>query len=130
MTKRIIVFVFAVFLLLNTYGCAALLVGAAGGVGTSVWLSGKLSQEVNISFERAIQATKSALKSLKLQVTKETKEKDVAQIISKYTDAKTIWIDIRRISDSSSKIDVRVGAVSSDKLAADKILKRIQRYFF
>jgi hypothetical protein len=48
--------------------------------------------------------------------------------MSKYTDGKTIWIDVRRISDRSSKVEVRVGAVEGDKEAADKIIKRIQRY--
>jgi hypothetical protein len=120
--------IFTGFLLVNLYGCVAVLAGAAGGGGTAVWLSGKLSQEVNASFERAVDATKSALRSLNLKVTKETKEEKVAQIISKYTDGKTIWIDIRPITAANSKVEVRVGAVSGDKEAADKILKRIVRY--
>ncbi len=48
--------------------------------------------------------------------------------MSKYSDGKTIWVDIRRITEASSKIEVRVGAVSGDKAAADRILKRIERY--
>ncbi|MCX5703526.1 MAG: DUF3568 family protein [Candidatus Omnitrophica bacterium] len=55
-------------------------------------------------------------------------EQNVAQIMSKYTDGKTIWIDVRRVTESSSEIRVRVGAVKGDKEAADKILKRILRY--
>jgi hypothetical protein len=126
--KKLLAFVFSGLLLMNIYGCFALLAGAAAGGGTAIWLSGKLSREVNVSFDRAIQATKSALNSLKLEVTKETIEQDVAQIMSKYTNGKTIWIDIRRITQASSKIEVRVGAVGGDKQAADKILKTIMRY--
>jgi hypothetical protein len=48
--------------------------------------------------------------------------------MSKYSDGKTIWIDIHRITEASSKIEVRVGAVSGNKEAADKILKKIIRY--
>ena len=128
MIKRIAVVIFVGLLLMNIYGCVALLAGAAGGAGTAVWLSEKLTQEVDVSFERTIKATKSALKSLKLELTKETIEQNVAQIMSKYTDGKTIWIDIHRIGEMRSKIAVRVGAVNSDKIAADKILKRIIRY--
>ena len=128
MLRMIMNFIFAIFILLNLSGCVAVLAGAAGGAGTAVWLSEKLTQEVNSPFERTIQAVKFALKSLRLEVTKETVEQDIAQIMSKYTDGKTIWIDVRRITEHSSKVEVRVGAINSDKEAADKILKRVLRY--
>jgi hypothetical protein len=127
MLKRISALIFTGLLLISVYGCL-LLAGAAGGAGTAVWLSGKLSQDVNAPFDKTIMATESALKSLSLEVTKKTVEGDVAQIMSKYSDGKTIWIDIRRVTEASSKIEVRVGAVEGDKQAADKIIKRIQRY--
>ena len=128
MIRKISALIFVSLLLINAYGCI-LLAGAAGGAGTAVWLSGKLTQEVNTPFDRTITATESALKSLKLEVTKKTVEQEkVAQIMSKYTDGKTIWIDIRKVTDASSRVDVRVGAIEGDKRAADKILKTIQRY--
>lgn len=128
---KILVFIFAGILMMNISGCAAVLIGAAGtagGAGTALWLSEKLTQEVDAPFERAVKAAKSALKSLRLAVAKETIEQNSAQIISRYADGKTIWIDVHRLTDSSSKIEVRVGAVSSNKEAAAKILKRINRY--
>lgn len=129
MYKKALVYVFFTVMLVNIYGCAALLLGsAAGGAGTAVWLSGKLTQQVNASFESTIEAAKSGLKALNLEVTKETKEENVAQIKSKYSDGKTIWIDIRRITETSSKIEVRVGAVTSDKEAAAKILNSIKKH--
>jgi len=128
MIKRLSRLFFAGFLLMNLCGCVALLAGGAGGAGTAVWLSGKLTQEVNAPFERTVKAADSALKSLRLEVTKETKEQNVAQIMSKYTDGKTIWVDIHKITEASSRIDVRVGAVKGDKGAAAKILKRIIQY--
>jgi hypothetical protein len=118
----------AVLILVNVYGCVALLAGAAGGAGTAVWLSEKLSQEVNAPFDKAIKASVSALQSLHLEVTKETRQENVAQIMSKYTDGKTVWIDIRRITDASSKIDIRVGAIDGDKEASSKILNEIKKY--
>ena len=127
MFKKTMVFIFSVFLLVNMCGCIALLVGAAAGTGTAVWLSGKLSQEVNVSFERSLEASKSALKSLKLSITKETVKEDLAQVMSNYTDGKTIWIDINRVSKTTSRIEVRVG-VTGDKEAAHKVLDRIRRY--
>jgi hypothetical protein len=129
MLKRVTVIILAGLLFINIYGCVALIAGAAaGGAGTAVWLSGKLTQDVNAPFERTINAAKSALKSLKLELTKETLEQNVAQIIGKYSDGKTIWIDIRKLTEASSQIEVRVGAVNSDRIAAEKILKRIRQY--
>jgi hypothetical protein len=128
MVKKACVLLFSGLLVITLSGCIALLAGAAGGAGTAAWLSGKLSQEVNAPFNQSINATKSALRSLQLEVAKETTEANTAQIVSKYSDGKTIWIDIHRITEHSSKIDVRVGAVSTDKEAADKILKRIIRF--
>lgn len=127
MFKKIAAVIFMGFLLFNMYGCFLLLAGAAGGTGTAAWLSGKLTQEVNAPFDTTIKAAKSAVKSLRLEVTKETKEEAIAQIMSKYTDGKTVWIDVHKITDNSSKIEVRVGAVSN-KEAASKIMKKITQY--
>lgn len=122
--KRIMMLFVACFFLLNIYGCWLIVAGAAGGSGTAAWLSGKLSQRVNASYDRTINAAKSALKSLKMEVTKESKSKSVTQIKSLYSDGREIWIDIRPISESATKVEVRVGALG-DKTASDKILKEI-----
>jgi hypothetical protein len=128
MIKRLISFCTAVFMLLNAWGCIPLLFGAAGGAGTSVWLSGKLTQEFNQPYDRTITAAENALKSLDLEITKKTRAETVTQFRSKYTDGKEIWIDVRKITEKSTKVEVRVGAISPDKAASDKILKRIQKY--
>jgi hypothetical protein len=128
MFEKIGVFVFSGLLLLNMYGCVPLLAGAAGGAGTGTWLSGKLSQEFHAPYERTIDAAKKALQSLKLEITKETKDANIAQLKSIYLDGKETWIDIRKVTDNSTKVEVRVGGVQPDKEAADKILKTIERY--
>ncbi len=128
MYKKIAIVIFSGLLLTGTYGCFALFAGAAGGAGTAVWLSGKLTQEFSAGYDRTVAASESALKSLGLELVKEAKEDTVTQLRSKYTDGKEIWIDVRRVSENSTKVEVRVGAVSPDKKAADQILKRIQSY--
>ena len=128
MVKRIIVSIFAGFLLFNLCGCLAILAGGAGGAGTAAWLSGKLTQEVNASYDNTIRAAKSALKSLGLDMTKETREETVDQIKSKYTDGREIWIDIHKINETSCKVEVRVGVVGNGKEAAGKIMNKIKRY--
>jgi adenylyl- and sulfurtransferase ThiI len=110
------------------YGCFALFAGAVGGVGTGVWLSGKLTEQFDATYDHTIQATESALRSFKFEIAKEAKEANVATFRSHYTDGKEIWIDVRRITDTSTKVEVRVGAVSADKAASTKILNRIKEY--
>ena len=128
MFKKTAVFVFSGFLLLNMYGCFALFAGAVGGAGTAAWLSGKLTQQVNAPYERTVGAIESALKSFNLVIVKEVKEADITTFRSNYTDGKEIWIDVKRITESSIKVEIRVGGVSSDKEACTKILNRIKEY--
>ena len=129
MAKRLIVFVVSGFLLLNLYGCFALIAGsAAGGAGTAVWLTDKLTQQFNAPYDFTIKAAENALKSLRLELTKEARTAKITQLRSKYTDGKEIWIDIRKTTENSTKVEVRVGVVKSNKEAASKILKRIQDY--
>ena len=128
MSRKIGLVILMCLISISLSGCFFLFAGAAGGAGTAVWLEGKLTQEFHASYERTIAATKRSLSSLRLDLVKETKEATVTQLKSKYSDGKEIWIDIRKISENSTKVEVRVGAVHPDKEAADKILKRIQRY--
>ena len=128
MFKKIAVFIFSGFLLLNICGCFLLLAGAVGGVGTTVWLSGKLTQQFNATYEQTIKATESALRSFNFGIAKEAKEANVTTFRSHYTDGKEIWIDVRRVTDASTKVEIRVGGVSAVKEACTKILNRIKSY--
>lgn len=126
MLKKVLTLIFAGLILVNIYGCFALFAGAAGGAGTAVWLSGKLTQAVNGGYAQTIQATESALKSLNLEIEKEDKKQDVTTFRSHYTDGKEIWIDVRRINDNTSKVEVRVGALSADKDVSAMIMQKIK----
>lgn len=127
MFKRVAVFIFSIILLVNLCGCVALVAGVAGGAGTATWLSGKLTQEVNADLQGTLRATRSAFKSLGLAITKETVKDNVVQVTGDYTDGRAIWVDMHRISRSSTKVEVRVGALG-DKQAASEILEKITRY--
>ncbi len=127
MLKKLLVFMILSVFVVNFHGCALVVAGAAGGAGTAAWLSGKLTKDVNVPLEKATTASKKAMKALKYKVTKETTKDKVSQIIGEYSDGRQIWIDVHSISENSSRIEVRVGAVS-DKEAADKIMSKIQRY--
>ena len=125
--KKLLTIMLGGLLILNFYGCVALLAGTAGGAGTAVWLSGKLVQQVDAPYRTTVDATKSALKSMDLELFREAKANDVTQIRGHYTDGRKIWIDIRPVTATTSRIEVRVGAFS-DKAASDKVLKKIISY--
>jgi hypothetical protein len=126
--KRMSVAVATAVLVMNMYGCVAMLAGGAAGAGTAAWLSQKLTQQFDTPYEPTIKATEKALQALHLPINKEEKTADVTQIRSQYSDGKDIWIDIRMITSASTKVEVRVGAVNPDKAASEKILKKIERY--
>ncbi len=127
MVKKMEGIFLCIILVLNLSGCVLLFGAAAGGAGTAFWLSGKLSDEVNASYERTIVAAKKAVESLDMNVDKETKSDEVTQIRSEYADGREVWIDVRPLTQKSSKIDIRVG-IKGDKAASAKILERIKKY--
>ncbi len=116
--------IISLFVVLSLYGCSLLVAGAVGGIGTAVWLSNKLVQEVNAPFERALAAAKGGILALKLKIDEETIKEDVAQIMSSYVDGQKIWIDIHKINAKTSRIEVRVG-LTGDETAARKIMDTI-----
>ncbi len=127
MIKRIFLFTALTIFSLATCGCVALLAGAAGGAGTAYWLSEKLTQDVNVSYTRVIQAVHNALDSLNLKINKETTSATVTQIISKYNTGEKIWIDIKPTTQAASRISVRVG-IKGNKEAERKIMDKIGQY--
>ena len=128
MLRRATILICTGLLLANVYGCVALVAGAAGGAGAAVWLSGKLSQIVNANFDQTIATTKRALKSFDLPIKKETVESPVATFRSENKDGKEIWVDIKKVTDTTTKVEVRVGGVRPNKEVSTKILKRIEEY--
>jgi len=124
--RKVFVFLLSVLFLVNVYGCAALVVGAVGGIGTAVWLSGKISQNLDYPRDKVADAARSALKTLNLHIEKDTRAEDITQIMSRYTDGNSIWIDIRPISMDRSTIEIRVG--TGNKEASRKLLEAIKNY--
>jgi len=108
-------------------GCVAVAAGVAGGAGAAAWLSGKLGQDVNASYSRVVSASRSGLETLGLEITKETADQSITQLKSVYEDGREVWVDIRPITDTTSRIEVRVGAMG-DKEASERIMTSILSY--
>ena len=127
MIKKISGLCMGLVLSMSLYGCIPLIVGAAAGAGTAVWLSNKLVHEVNEPNEEVLKATKRALDALDMPVVSETIKKDVAQVISRYSNGDKVWVDIRPTSEQRSQIQIRVGLTGGEE-ESRKILDEILRY--
>lgn len=127
MVRKALHAVVSLALVVNLCGCVILLAGAVGGAGTAFWLSGKLTDEVSASYERTVYAARKALSSLDMEIDKETKSDEVTQIRSEYKDGSEVWIDIRPLTEKTSKIEIRIGA-KGDEVASNKVLERIKRH--
>ena len=122
----------AVFLLVLTIqisGCAEAVlvgVGAAGGAGAVLWAKGRMEERLDFPLSKVHTATVAALKHLELPIKKDEKGGLKAKIESQFPGGKNVWIGIRAVTESSSKIIVRVG-VFGDKSRSQKILEAIHR---
>jgi hypothetical protein len=110
-------------------GCAEAVlvgVGAAGGAGAVLWAKGRMAEKFDMPLSKVHTATLAALKDLELPVKKDKKAGLKAKIESQFPDGKNVWIGIRAVTESSSKITVRVGTFG-DKSRSQKILETIHR---
>jgi len=126
MFKKAIIFISLIGLSITLSGCLVLLAGAAGGAGTAYWLSGKLTQDFNKPYNQVIQAAHNALDDLKFPVTRKTTTSEVTQIISKYSDGATIWIDIKATTPLATNIAIRVGT-TGHKEAERNLMAKISK---
>ncbi len=127
MLKNIFYSVFGLFLVMSLSGCILLVAGVAGGAGTAFWLSGKLTSEISAPYEKTVQASKKAIQSLDMEINKETTSSEVTQLRSQYSDGSEVWIDVRPLTASTSKVEIRVG-LKGNKEASSTILERIKKY--
>lgn len=129
MFKRLNQAVLLVALAVQISGCAEAVlvgVGAAGGAGAVLWAKGRMKEEFAMPFSKVHTATLAALKDLDLPIKKDKKKALKAKIESQFPDGKFVWIGIRAITESSSKITVRVGTFG-DKSKSQKIFEAIHR---
>lgn len=111
-------------------GCAeAVLVGigATGGAGAALWYRGKMEESLDVPFSKAHAATIAALKDLKLPIKKDQKGGLKARIESQFPDGKYVWIKLRAVTDSSSKVTVRVG-VFGDRSKSQEIFDAMHEH--
>ena len=119
----------AMFLIAQSFGCAAFVVGAAGGTAGAVFFLGKLTDEMQASVPTIRQATLAALKELDLPIKEDHGDKITAKITSKFSDGKNIWINLESQTASTTEITIRVGHIGEgDESRSRMLLDTIKKH--
>lgn len=100
------------------------LVGAGAGAAGTVYVMGKLEDEVDAPVPKVHRATVAALKTLELPLKIERGDKLSAELESETADQKKIWISITSLTSSRSKIVIRVGLMG-DEIRSRQILQAV-----
>lgn len=107
-------------------GCAALIVGAAAGAGGAVYFKGRLEEVIGKPVPQLHEAAQKGLKDLGLPLVMDRADKLSAEMKSGLADGKDIWISIKWVSETSSKISIRVGYIG-DQARSIQILDAIKK---
>ncbi|GAB1487835.1 hypothetical protein MASR2M8_02760 [Opitutaceae bacterium] len=105
-------------------GCLVVAAGAAGA-GTVAYIRGGLEASLSGSHAAVIAATNKAVSDLKFARISESQDALTATIIARTADDKKIEIKVVRVSDTLSKVEIRVG-IFGDEFVSISILDRIK----
>lgn len=94
-------------------GCWFAIGGAAGG-GTAIYFKGRLQENIGRNMHTVHEATRSALNSLELDISKEEKKVDSTSFEAKYPDGTNVWISTRYLSANSTEVTIRVGFLGDE----------------
>ena len=112
--KRLLALLSMVFFL---SGCAAVLlgVGAGVGIGTYKFIEGNLIRDYPLAYDRAWDATNTALENLRISVTDSINEGAEGKIESIRKDGKKVVIVIKDKGQGVSNIAIRIGTFGDEQ---------------
>ncbi len=131
MKTKWLTIVLAVALLAVGGGCAAVVVGgavAAAGVGTYAYINGEMQGTEAVSLDRAYDATLAAMKDLEFTVTSKAKDGLQAEVLARNALDKKVQIKLKKASDETTEIHIRVGTFGDETLS-ELIRNKIKSHF-
>ncbi len=96
-------------------GCAAVVVGAAAGAGTYAYVTGELKSTLDVPVAAAAKATRRGLEDLQFSGVEVKSDMLVGEGKAKMADDTKVTVSLKRITDSTTEIRVRVGLLGSEK---------------
>jgi hypothetical protein len=108
----------------STSGCVAIVAGAGAGAAVA-YVRGDLDSTLNGSLEKATAAVNKAIGQLQFAKVSENKDALQAIVIARNAADKRIEIRVEKLTDSSSKVKIRVGTFGDEALSLT-ILEKIK----
>lgn len=105
-------------------GCLVVAAGAAGA-GTVAYIRGELEASLEGRYDAVVTAASGAVTDLKFARISENKDALTAVIVARTADDKKIEIRVTRVTDTLSKVQIRVG-IFGDEFVSVSILDRIK----
>jgi hypothetical protein len=125
--KQLALLVFlGLFTLITSCGPLLIAGGAGLGAGGAIWYKGKLETTLHATINKTRDAALDALKDFNLPVISERKDNLVVIIDSEISDGTRIWIKLNSLTESTTKVNIRVGILGDDAMS-NRILEAIKR---
>ncbi|MBW8781228.1 MAG: DUF3568 family protein [Verrucomicrobia bacterium] len=106
-------------------GCLLVAAGAAGA-GTVAYVRGELDASLAGSYDSVVKAANRALDDLQFKKINETKDAIKTVLVARTADDKKVRIEITKVSDTLTKVEIRVGVFGNENLSRT-ILDKIQK---
>lgn len=97
-------------------GCVVVAAGAAGA-GTVAYIRGELSSSVDAPYENVVRAANRGIQQLEFAKISENKDALTAILVSRTADDKKIEVKITKISDATTRVQIRVGVFGNESLS-------------
>ena len=116
---KLLLIVFMTSILALTNGCFLFVVGAAAGAGAAgyAWVDGEVKTTEAASLNQTWAASLAAMKDLEFSVTDKSKDALSGSVTAQTADNKTIKINLKYISNTSTDIRIRVGTFGDETLS-------------
>jgi hypothetical protein len=124
--KQYLLLSFLIVTVTTTSGCFALLLGAAAGAGAAVYVKGDLEKNVEADIKKAHNAVLAGLKKNGIFVISDTLNVHDATTLGEYDDGTKVNVQVKSLTEKSSKIKVRVGVIG-DEAKSVEIMNAIER---
>ncbi|MFP4473013.1 MAG: DUF3568 family protein [Candidatus Omnitrophota bacterium] len=98
-------------------GCVPLVVGAAAGTGTYIWVKGNLEREMSVSVAELYRAARSALHDLGYSVEQDEEAHDEARLTGRTPAGTRVKIVMQGLTEHTSRVVIRYGIWGSEYMS-------------
>lgn len=106
-------------------GCAAI-IGVGAGAGTVAYIRGELKATKDVGIDRVWSASRQAMRNLEFPIINTKKDASSAVLESETADERSITIRLKRVSERTTQIGIRVGWFGDEELSR-LILDKIEQ---